>query len=253
MAEVKFSNPPLTEIVCGVAFDAPEFSSVHFGVYWDRVRQRFPIPTDQPPLATSGMVGFSLFPPLRRVWFESSDKKDLVQLQSDRFYYNWRKQTQKDDYPQFKQNIYPRFTKEWNEFYQWCTGEIGLLFFPTQYELTYINQIDKSSGWGNPADHQKVFTFEGRDWNGFLSCPESHVFALQFLLPDNSGTLSVSGKQVSVNADEKPVMLLELTARSLDSDYEIDAWFNLAHNYIVNGFVDLTKSSMHKEWGLLYD
>jgi len=251
MVEVKFSNPPLTEVVCGIVFDASEFSSVHFGVYWSKIRQRFPLlPKDQPPIAPGGQINLSIFPPLRRVWFESENKQELVQIQSDRFYYNWRKQDEGDNYPRFKRNIYPRFTNEWNEFYQWWTEEVNLVLLPVQYELTYINQIDKNFGWSSPADNQKIFTFEGRDWNGFLGSPESHVFALQFSLPDNLGTLSVSGKQALSSVNEDPVMLLELTARSLDADLELDEWFGIAHERIVTGFVDLTKSSIHKEWGI---
>jgi uncharacterized protein (TIGR04255 family) len=247
--EIRFLNPPLTEVVCGVVFDAPEFSSVHFGVYWDRIRQRFPErPMDQPPLTAVDVFGLSLLPPLRRVWFESEDKKELVQLQADRFYYNWRKQSEGNDYPRFKY-IYPKFKKEWDNFHQWCTEEVGLLV-PAQYELTYSNQIDKKFGWTGAVDNQKIFTFEGRDWNGFLSPPESHVFTLQFALPDGSGTLTVNGRQVVQGIEQEAVMLLELTARSSEDEIDLDEWFGLAHNYILHGFLDLTKTSLHEKGGL---
>ncbi|NJL41837.1 MAG: TIGR04255 family protein [Leptolyngbyaceae cyanobacterium SM1_4_3] len=251
MAEIKFSNPPLTEVVCGVAFDAPEFSSVHFGLYWQKIRDRFPAtPVDNPPfVGAGGLLSFSDLPPLRRVWFESSNKKELVQLQADHFYYNWRKQDDQDSYPHFK-NIYPGFIREWEEFCHWWEEDIDLLLIPTQYELTYINQIDAEFGWKTPADNQKIFTFEGRNWNGFLSSPSNHVFALQFALPESFGTLSVSGNQAISPLNGEPVMVLELTARSLGIEPDLSAWFNLAHEHIVKGFVDLTQSSIHQDWGI---
>jgi uncharacterized protein (TIGR04255 family) len=250
MSNVKFSNPPLTEVVFGVSFNAPEFSSVHFGLYWESIRKRFPVlPTDKPSLGSLEGVNFSFLPPLRRVWFESSDKKELVQLQSDRFYYNWRKQDDDDDYPHFEQ-IYPKFVEEWNNFNQWWTENIKQLIFPVQYELIYINQITKDFGWSSPTDHQNIFTFEGRNWNGFLGAPESHIFALQFSLPDALGSLTVSGNQGFSSITEDPVMALELTARSPDASLELDKWFSLAHEQVVSSFVDLIQPSIQKEWGL---
>jgi hypothetical protein len=34
-----------------VEFTAPEFSAVHFGLYWQTIRERFPVPPqDLPPI-----------------------------------------------------------------------------------------------------------------------------------------------------------------------------------------------------------
>jgi len=252
MDDVKFSTPPLNEVVLGVVFNAPDFSSVHFGLYWEEIRERFPAkPVDNPVLGGE-MLNFFI-PPLRRVWFESGDKKELVQLQSDRFHFNWRRQDTADSYPRFVQ-IYPRFLDEWNRFRQWYVDNVGLLI-PVQYELTYINHINKDFGWETPADHQSVLTFAGKDWKGFLGTPESYIFALQFPLPNNSGSLNVSGNQgfKTSNQDsaQELLMLLEMTARSSGADPDLDDWFKEAHKYIVDSFLDLTQSSIHKKWGLL--
>ena len=42
MSIAKFTKSPLIEVVCGVEFNAPEFSSVHFGMYWQAIQERFP-------------------------------------------------------------------------------------------------------------------------------------------------------------------------------------------------------------------
>jgi uncharacterized protein (TIGR04255 family) len=252
MSDIKFSNPPLTEVVLGVIFNAPEFSSVHFGLYWEKIRERFPtLPTDRPSSGGEGLgLSFSFLPPLRRVWFESEDKRTLVQLQSDRFYYNWRKQDNSDHYPKFEQ-LYPKFIQEWNDFNEWWRKDVGEPPFLLQYELTYSNQIDQEFGWKNPAEHQNLFTFTGRDWRGFLPPPESHIFSLQFALPDNAGSLIVNGNQAISSLNDEPVMILELTARSSDaSGFELESWFTLAHDYLVSSFIDLTQIPIQKKWGL---
>jgi uncharacterized protein (TIGR04255 family) len=252
MNDVKFSSPPLKEVVLGVVFNAPALSSVDYGLYWREIRERFPVkPVDKPALGGEPIV--SLIPPLRRVWFESDNKKELLQLQSDRFYYNWRKQDSAESYPRFIQ-IYPKFQKEWQNFSQWCEKNIGFLI-PVQYELTYINHIDKDFGWESPADHQSILTFAGKDWVTPLGSPESYVFALQFSLPDKAGTLTINGNQGYKTGDQDsstqdPLMVLELTARSSGTADDFDGWFKLAHDYIVSSFIDLTQKSIQQKWGL---
>jgi uncharacterized protein (TIGR04255 family) len=43
-ARIKFSNPPINELVIAVYY-APllEFKAQHIGMYWDTVRERYPI------------------------------------------------------------------------------------------------------------------------------------------------------------------------------------------------------------------
>jgi uncharacterized protein (TIGR04255 family) len=114
---VKFDKAPLSEVVCGVEFNAPDFSSIHFGLYWQTIRDRFPTPPlDKPPIG--GIEIMASVPRLRRVWFESSDRKRFVQLQTDRFHYNWKGRSKEDEYPHFDV-LYPCFKQEWDTFQQW--------------------------------------------------------------------------------------------------------------------------------------
>jgi len=114
---VKFDKAPLSEVVGGVEFNAPDFSSIHFGLYWQTIRDRFPTPPlDKPPIG--GIEIMASVPRLRRVWFESSDRKRFVQLQTDRFHYNWKGRSKEDEYPHFDV-LYPCFKQEWDTFQQW--------------------------------------------------------------------------------------------------------------------------------------
>ncbi|BAU13030.1 hypothetical protein LEP3755_35660 [Leptolyngbya sp. NIES-3755] len=264
MAKAVFEKAPLTEVVCGVEFNAPNFSSVHFGMYWQKVLERFPMPPlDRSPIGEMPIL--SLMPQLRRVWFQSQDQKKLVQLQADRFLYNWRKLAENDRYPHF-QEVYQEFEREWAVFQEWW-DEIGKVqqiplnvpgvefsfraLQPLRYELTYINQIDASFGWTNSSDHRKIFNFLGRDWEGCrVGKPGLHNTNLEFVLPDGLGTLGVAISQAMKLEDETALLFCELTARSPDARVNLQEWFKAANKNIVQTFIDLLQEDIKREWDL---
>lgn len=246
MALARFIKSPLAEVVCGVEFSAPEFSAVHFGLYWQQIQERFPLPPlDRPPL---GEIPLIPLPSLRRVWFESADKRQLLQLQSNRFLYNWRRQSEVEEYPHFEE-IYPQFEREWQSFQNWWLELSGLPLQPTHYELTYLNQIDATFGWHDPGDTHKLFTFVGKTWNDFLDKPKICNSNLEFILPDNQGNLIISLSQKNKIEDNSLVMFLELTSRSLNADLVLENWFDTAHNYTVHAFLELIHENAKQEWG----
>lgn len=266
MLKAVFEKAPLTEVVCGVEFNAPNFSSVHFGMYWQEILERFPqFPIDRPPVGNAPIL--ALMPQLRRIWFQSEDAKKLVQLQSDRFLYNWRKLAAEDRYPHF-QEVYQEFESEWQTFQSWWS-EIGKrqshslgnpeiegmlrALQPLRYELTYVNQIDGKFGWSSPSDYHKIFNFAGRDWrNSAIGEPVLQTTNLEFVLPNESGTISVIVSQAERIEDERTVQLLfcELTARSPDARVDVKKWFEAANRNIVQTFIDLLHDDIKQEWGL---
>ena len=78
----RFRKPPISEVVVGVQFQAPALTPVHLGLYYQRVKARFPTAEVQPPLPLafetfgSPMVPFpypgSVISP--RMWFRSADE-----------------------------------------------------------------------------------------------------------------------------------------------------------------------------------
>lgn len=248
MPVAKFKQSPLSEVVCGVEFIAPEFSTTHFGLYWQAVRERFPsLPLDRPPIGEIDLL--PILPKLRRIWLESADKQQLIQLQSNRFHYNWRRQSITEEYPHFEE-IYPKFEQEWQFFQEWWS-EIGQS--PLQsicYELTYLNQIDSLFGWNRPDDIYKIFTFFSEEQSEFLSHPGSCDIQFKFALPDKLGSLVVSLNQKLKPEENSSVIFFELTCRSIDISYEFSNWFELAHEYTVRAFLDLIRENTKQEWGL---
>ncbi len=259
MSKASFQTSPLTEVICGITFDAPDFASVHFGLYWQSIQARYPsLPKDTQPI---GEIPLLAIPPkLRRVWFESIDQAKVVQLQADKFLYNWRKVDQSVEYPHF-QDVYQGFAAEWQHFEAWWRqlwqAQQAAPTFPgldpiraAQYELTYLNQIGHELGWHSAADTQRIFKFLAGNWGDFpLSQPNAHQFNLEFALPEGMGTLAISISQGIELANNQPVLICELTARSADAMRPIAGWFEAAHESMVQSFLHLLNEDVKTAWG----
>jgi len=101
MALPKYKHPPVVEVVIGLSL-APisKLSTVHFGEFWNLVKDEYPHAEDNIPLveeANLGQVEVMQMPPLRRVFMIHTDRTYLMQLQPDRFIHNWRKTIDSDE------------------------------------------------------------------------------------------------------------------------------------------------------------
>jgi uncharacterized protein (TIGR04255 family) len=245
-----FNKAPLSEVVCGVEFNAPDFSSIHFGLYWQSIRDRFPAPPlDQPPIGVLEII--APIPSLRRVWFESVDRRRLIQLQANRFHYNWKRLAEHDEYPHFDV-LYPHFEKEWNAFQEWWIELDKLPIQPMYYELTYLNQIDAALGWSSPKDTPKLFSFLNVSLPDALPQLVSHDCSMVFSLPDERGSLVMRLNQGMQIENGSNVLILELTARSSHCNIPISTWFSKSHEDIVRTFVRLLSETAKASWGLTW-
>ena len=103
----KFDNPPLVEVVAGIQFERlSNIQTLDFADIWTHFgKDKFPVYREMPPLDNVGALEISNLPPMRRYWFESVKKDALLQLQRDRFIYNWRRPPENMDKP----NCYPKY------------------------------------------------------------------------------------------------------------------------------------------------
>lgn len=247
MSSAKFKKEPLKEVVFGVEFNSPEFASVHFGLYWQAIKDRFPIfPVDRPPVGGLPLVEM---PALRRVWFESASKEQLIQLQESRFYYNWRRRSHDSEYPHFDK-VSSLFFKEWQNFQTWKTDEEAQIPDALKYELTYLNTIDKEFGWSCVDDYPKVFSFVDETWRDVAPTKKALRIGFECNLPKESGILAVSIDQAVDSESNSPIVFLNLTARSNDASIDIKQWFELAHDSIVETFITLISAESKENWDL---
>jgi hypothetical protein len=91
-----------------------------------------------------------------------------------------------------------------------------------------------------------------RDPDRFLPEPVNPAWAATFNMPDDSGTLVVKFGNGRVQGEETKVQIFELAARGPVKDRSEAAmkeWFDLAREWIVRGFTDLTSKEAHDLWG----
>ncbi len=248
-----YRNPPINEVVCGMRIHpADNLLIPHIGLLWDKFRAEYPRLQHTQPLATTkGEIAVDKVTklPIPRIWFISNSDDQLIQFQNDRFYFNWRKR--KNDYPRYKnmmsnfEIVFRAVKALFNEF------ELGELE-PIEYELTYLNHIPRGNGWETIDDLSNIFS--DFHWNKsdtrFLHHPKEVGWAADFSFPDQKGHLSISLKQGIRILDELPILIFELKAMGFDSEDSFRNWFDLAHEWIVRGFTDLTIDKMHEFWGV---
>ena len=260
-----YENPPVVEVAACVQF-APikELAGAHLGAYWARIRDPFSRVQEQSPMAhvvepedlapaRGAQIEFAHEPPLPRTWFSIPNGTELIQVQRDRFVYNWRKQAKEDVYPRFPY-VQGKFREHWSGFRAFLTEED--LPEPTvdQCELTYVNLIPKGEGWKVVRDWENVFsTFVWGPRSGFLPPPERVTWKLSFKLPTGEGRLHVSAEPVFVPPGNELAARFTLTVRGgpqgEPDDDKISNWFATAREWIVRGFADLVTEAADKLWG----
>lgn len=249
-----YKNPPVNEVICGLRFHTPDKLRIpHIGLLWNKFRTDYPSIQHAPPIASAKgelpideVTGM----PIPRVWFINKSDDQLVQFQFDRFYFNWRRR--RGTYPRYphviKQfenilNTVDSFSKEFQ------LGDLD----PIEYELSYINHIPKGEGWDTIDDLPKIFSdfVWAQKEKRFLSNPVNIAWKAEFPLMGKMGRLAVTLNQAIRTEDKIPLFILELTARGLDESADkkdFRKWFDVAHEWIVRGFTDMTTSEAHKMW-----
>jgi len=252
-----YDNPPINEVVFGIQFKQLNLKSPHIGFFWEKLtKEEYPEYKEMATLphiveAFGGSniqpprISIESFecPPLPRVFFINRIQNHLIQIQQDRFIQNWRKIRKEDDYPRYNY-LFPKFVNSLNQFNLFLEEQnIGKLE-PDQYELTYVNHIPRGEAWRSLKDIGNIFPeFQGEVEKRFLDEPEDVFYRKVFRLPNNQGRLHVS-LRLSVSKELKDqVMVFDLTARGFNSD-NMKNWFDIAHEWIVRGFFELTSDSV---------
>ena len=226
---------------------------LHIGLLWDKFRADYPIIQHAPPIASAKgeiLVDPTIGMPLPRVWFISESDDQLVQFQIDRFYFNWRRR--QSDYPRYEhviknfESVLNTIVKFFSEF------ELGE-FKPIEYELSYINHIPKGQGWDTIDDLPKIFSdfVWTKPKERFLPNPEKVAWQAEFPFPEKKGHLIISLKQAIQKEDKLPLLVLELKTKGIAESTNKEAifeWYDLAHEWIVRGFTDLTTPEIQKIW-----
>jgi uncharacterized protein (TIGR04255 family) len=245
-----YKNPPVIEVACGISFEAiKNFRAPHLGLFWQKVRNDFPLCEHAPRLEINPQhIDLAEFLP--RIWFINEKQNMLIQLQNDKFYLNWRRMQQEEVYPRYNK-IIRDFKTNHRIFQKFLEEEKLGSANPIKCELTYINHIPKTEGWGSLDEINNVFRDFTWDPNErFLPPPIGLGGQVTFALPNNKGQLNVTLQHGSRKIDKNPILTLQLTARGLGPDKSMDSaweWFEVAHEWIICGFTDLTGTIIQKD------
>ena len=260
-----YEKPPVTEVVIGIQFNNLEkFGPVHAGLYWQRIRKKYPKFEARPPLGfvkesfgvkketmQESRIEITQFP-VPRTWFLKDDESRLVQLQSTHFFHNWKKVKREDIYPRYDV-IKEEYKKLWEGFLVFVNeqnlGEVK----PNIWELTYVNHIPQGQGWNSLKDIAKLFPcWSGATSENYLPEPENLALSVSYLFPEEKGRLHIKLDQVIRIDDNSEGLRLNLTARGKLDNSDINQilpCFEKGHEWIVRGFTDFTSQEAHNIWG----
>ena len=263
-----FGAPPLVEVSISVQFtELAGLDTAHLGLVWRKFRQEFPRVETQPSLGrilekdrieSPGPVTVELkkSPPLPRMWFLNEAGTRLLQIQGDRFVFNWRKLDTDERYPHYDQ-VRRDFLRHLDFFTQFLSEEgLGSLE-PDQVELTYVNLIpagDPKGGFSPLENHLRLWA--GIPSGAQIPKPELASFQTQLAFREGEsllGRLYIHLESRFLTLDESPVYQLQLIARGApfagpEGLHGVLGFLDQAHVWVVQTFATLTTKEMHKEW-----
>ena len=264
-----FERPPVVESVLGVHFDPlPNLQNSHLVLFWQTLGvEHWPLVSEVPPLppvserfgeehkfAKKGLqikVGTET---TMRLQIKNAVDDRMVQVQNGRFHYNWRKQHEANEYPRYA-TVRSEFDSMFERFQRFVREQDIGEMRPNQWEVTYVNHIEKEPVWQHPDDWAGVLP-------GLLGpigvIPSRRLETIagewRFELEPERGRLHISlrhGKRKGEGEDESELLVLELTARgpiTATPGLDLDNGLNLGHETIVKTFAAITSDEAQGHW-----
>lgn len=256
-AIVDFECPPLNEVICGLHFRRMDrFTAPYVGLLWQKFQTHYPKCEVHPPLTlvseqdTELQLEMSSFP---RVWFVSEDSTRLVQVQQDLLIHNWRQVESSTSYPRYK-IVKDGFDDALSKFEAFVADHGLGAVEARQYELSYVNFVPQGDGYESLGELGRLlpdFAWR-RNTSRFLPDPSNVNYQTVFDLPNNNGKLRVSIQDALRRSDEKKLTRILIVVRGMHQSQDVstpDDWFELAHEWIVRAFLDLTSEEVQvKHW-----
>jgi len=241
--------PPIVEAAIQIQFsDLPRWSSVHHGLYFPKIRERFPhfdLIQEIPPVVET-------FPPSQRrlqlqlpskqdsgcAQFESLNRDKLIRVQRNRFAFHWKSAALGESaiYPSYHTNI-QSFRDEFAHFQEFCTEEALGPICPVLCEAMYLNHIRPNR---NESLEQMVNSIFGSNLGSF----ELFTLNRTFTKERNRGRLYA---ELNSSFDDATFVTFQLTSRINHDDGEFLDSLNLAHDWLVEVFKSLTSQNARKE------
>ena len=188
------------------------------------------------------------------MWIRNPDRSRAQQLQNGRFHYNWAR-TGEGHYPRYG-DFRPEFEQCFDRFCRFVSSESLGEVRPNQWELTYINVIDKGTVWEEPADWRDLFASTIQLPSELHDCGlESFQGEWHYRLQHVLGRLHVQLRHARHSETQSEALILTLTARGPAGDggtaqASLFEGLDRGHEAIVRSFVNLTAQHAHQHWEL---
>lgn len=264
-SEITFLNPPIKEVSYSAQFEPVKGFHMGFkGLLWGEYREQYPLVEHNEPLDHEierfGAVTRNIHRPKfklvegiphPRVMMLSEDQNRLIQVQSDRFIFNWRKYSSDDlEYPRYV-SLRDEFRDELDKFESFVVknGLVKSLEF-NQVEITNVNHI--------PTENKQISDVilgmdDGKDLSASLKA-ESFGSQMKHLICQGSepiGRLYTNIEKANMISDGTEVFVLRFLARAHPRKRSKDGLFemmDILRGHINQSFDALTTENMHKIW-----
>ena len=262
--KLDFARPPVEEVVLSVLFNPLDrLLAPHFGEIWQEFKKYgFAHIVEQPPVvpavempvsAQEAQLRIGYVPDLARICFIHQTDTEIIQVQRDRFTFNWRKTEPHPVYPGFTaicekfEDFYSRFGKVIKNMQ---IGEVT----PLQYELTYINQLGHGESWNTLGDIGKIYPLfiHAPQTQSFWSGMEAVNFQASFPVADLHGRLHVSMGNRTKLPEQTHTLQTDFTVRGFPENAEdtMITWFKSARGHIREKFVSMFSDDIQTRiWG----
>jgi uncharacterized protein (TIGR04255 family) len=237
--------------------------NAHLGAFWKSLEGDWNTVEDAPSLEPQlesfkevpewGAIKFRLTRDISsRLQIRNTEKDRMIQVQNGRLHVNWLGHDG-GEYPRYAK-VRGLFDSAFNWFSKYVRdaglGEIR----PNQWEVTYVNRIQKGTVWNSPDDWS--FYRPLRTLDGLESIKlESVSGEWHFQILDRRGRLHAQFQHVR-NPDDSTAdaIVLNLTARgsvgSTENELSLDHGLDLGHEIIVTNFRHLMSDQANLYWGL---
>lgn len=259
--QVKFSNPPVVESIFGVQFPSLALTSGHLGWFWkSKMGDEWPKAVDAPPLpdqferfgedrwmpSPSPPSPVALIRPgsARLQLINAADDR-VIQVQKSRFYFNWRKRDRV--YPSYERTR-DEFLHAYGKFSEFVReAQLGDVA-PSQWELSYIDHVEKGALWQSHSDWHKVIpglfpTVPALSGLRFESAEEWH-----YEIEPRRGRLHIT-IQHGLTESKTELLILIWTARGPIQGTPLKDSLDFGHDAILRAFLGLTSAEAQRAWG----
>ena len=215
----QLAAPPIDEVYCGIFHDpVPGLDPISTGLYWHERRELYPRRELHPAVSDDTQFILSGVPNMR-AWLLSADGVFLVQIQQDRFYFNWRVRQAGQPYPRFNDHngapgILSRSLDEYRRYAEFCRREFGVTLVPRGIELSKIDLLVSGQHWNGFRDLAEMLPWL-RPFAAFSgeNTAQGPIIAVRFVEPRAGGDLNVGIDPVVRPGTDAPTVRLETRIR----------------------------------------